>query len=292
MAEMDDGAKIAIRRWGPSRAERIVISHGNGLAADAFVEFGAALCHNFEVVAVDLRNHGRSEWKPWPGDHWLRYISDFPQVMTAIERGLGRKATHGAFHSLSAACSLLSAAETRYPWQSLTLFEPPVMPPEGSDMARDFLNHQARLVARTLKRRTQFDDPAQLSMSFRRSRAFDRIPDHTLHRLAVATLRRDGESRGGPWRLACPAAFEAKTFRDSAAHDLWAEIGKVKVPVRIVCGDPGAPVPPVLFRIGRQMADDFGFDWLALPNSTHFMQLEHPAACAEATRAFAERVGD
>ena len=43
MLDLSDGGRVAIRRWGGAKRERIVMSHGNGLAIDGFYEFAKLL---------------------------------------------------------------------------------------------------------------------------------------------------------------------------------------------------------------------------------------------------------
>src|SRR5690625_4680180 len=84
-ATMDDGATILLRRFGTGD-ERVVISHGNGLAIDGFASFAQALvARGFEVVAFDLRNHGHNPFHPQDEPNWLRFIRDFPAILRAMD---------------------------------------------------------------------------------------------------------------------------------------------------------------------------------------------------------------
>ena len=58
---MGDGTRIFLRRHGNANGPRLVISHGNGFAADAYYPFWSLLTDRFDVVLHDLRNHG---WNP------------------------------------------------------------------------------------------------------------------------------------------------------------------------------------------------------------------------------------
>ncbi|MBB3064279.1 alpha/beta fold hydrolase [Limibacillus halophilus] len=282
-ATMDDGAGITVRRWGKVRAERFIISHGNGLAVDAFKDFGLDLSRDFEVVAFDMRNHGSNATRIGNEDNWARFIKDFPQILAAIDSEFGVKPTHGAFHSLSSLTCLYSQAEIRYPWRSLTLFEPPATPPADSGLQEVMLSYHVELANRTRARRQIFDNPEQLAASMRRSPAFARISDDSILRLARATLRADGAT----WRLACPAEFEAATYEIASNIARWPGLARIDVPVRIVLGEREDHSSPILVEIGELLAKTFGFDSQVLPGTTHFMQLEKPAHCAELARNFA-----
>lgn len=279
-ARMDDGAIIALRRWGAPRAERVVISHGNGLAVDAFARFGAALAARFEVVAFDMRNHGRNHGRnpvtAVEGGNWARFIADIPQILAAIDDAFDPKPAHGAFHSLSSAACLLSTAQTGYPWRSLTVYEPPMPPGPGTPAHAAFARYQLELAARAARRRAQFDSPEQLFASMRRSSLFARVPDADLQRLAAATTRPDGEA----WTLCCPPEFEAETFRVEGIERLRPGLARIACPVRVVVGDRAVHPAPILIDVGEALCRDFGWERAVVPGATHFMQLEHPDACA------------
>ena len=58
---MSDGATVHVRRHGNAGGPRLVLSHGNGFAIDAYFPFWCHFLHDCEVVVFDQRNHG---WNP------------------------------------------------------------------------------------------------------------------------------------------------------------------------------------------------------------------------------------
>ena len=283
IARMEDGAGIALRRWGVPRRERFVISHGNGLAIDAFAAFGATLAQDYEVIAFDMRNHGWNETHRAEGNNWNRFLEDFPQIMAAIEDRFGVKPTHGAFHSLSSATCLMSAAQTAYPWRSLTLYEPPVTPSPEMDLHLPMLRFHDDLSRRAAARRSVFGRPEELAQSMRRARAFAFVPPETIDLLARATLRRNRSQ----WCLTCPPDFEAATFDVSMNAARWPAFADVDVPVRLVLGDRKISPAPILIDVGDLLAERFGFQTRTVSGGTHFMQLEQPERCAALAKEFA-----
>lgn len=277
-AEMDDGATILLRRYGEPAPERVVISHGNGLAVDAFARFAEALvARGFEVVGFDMRNHGRNPPHPATEPNWPRFLKDFPAILAAIDGAFGRKATHGAFHSLSSAVCLLAQAGTGYPWASLTLYEPPVTAAPDSPLFARFHDYHIELSARAARRRARFESPDELAASMRRSSLFRLVADEDVARLARATLRPDG---AGGWELCCPPEFEAATFRIEGVAGLRPGLARITCPVRIVVGDERIHYAGILVETGRALARDFGFELVELRDATHFMQIEKPETCA------------
>lgn len=282
---LSDGAEISARRWGRERDRRIVLSHGNGLAADGFWVFGRELLDEFEVVAFDLRNHGESVPAGQPAMPWPRYIADIPEIFDAIVTGFGARETHGAFHSMSSACTLVAQVVTPRPWASLTLFEPPVAAACAPALVEEFNSIQHRLAERALGRRRSFSSPDELARSFGRASTFAGIAPDVILQLAQATLRAAGEG----WELACPPEVEASNF-DTAGVLVryWEDFTRIDVPVQLVLGDIAIHDMPHLVRFGRLMAERFGFAAVTCPGTNHFMQLQQPEFCARQVAAFAK----
>lgn len=283
--ELSDGATVAVRRWGPERERRVVISHGNGLAADGLWVFGRELLADFEVVAFDLRNHGQNTPARQPEMPWPRYIADIPEIFDAVADGFGARETHGAFHSMSSACTLIAQTLTPRPWASLTLFEPPIAPASSSEMMERFNVMQQRLGERTLARRREFPGPEDLARSFVRAPTFSGIAPDAILQLARATLR----PADAGWQLACAAEVEASNFI-TAVHLVrhWHDFARVDVPVQLILGDEAAHDMPLLVEFGRSMERSFGFPVIVCPGANHFMQLQQPAWCARQVAAFAK----
>jgi len=283
--KLSDGASVSVRRWGPEREQRIVISHGNGLAADGLWVFGRELLADFEVVAFDLRNHGQSVPTSQPEMPWPRYIADIPEIFDAIVDGLGARETHGAFHSMSSACTLIAQTLTPRPWASLTLFEPPLAPASSPDLRRRFDVMQQGLAERALKRRREFPDPEDLARSFGRVPAFSDVAADAILQFARATLR----PADAGWQLACAVEVEASNF--VTAVDLvrhWDDFAGIDVPVQLIVGDEAVHDMPILAEFGRSMAQSFGFSVITCPGTNHFMQLQRPAWCGRQVAAFAK----
>ena len=57
-ATSDGDTVIHVRRHGNPAGPRVVLSHGNGLAIDAYYPFWSLLLDDFDVLVFDLRSHG------------------------------------------------------------------------------------------------------------------------------------------------------------------------------------------------------------------------------------------
>ena len=129
---MSDGAAIRVRRHGNVEGPRIVLSHGNGFATDAYYPFWRYLLPDFDVIIFDQRNHGQNPFHP-SGHTQTQMADDMETILRAVETKFGKRTTIGAFHSLSATVSLLHAARFGYRWDALILFDPPLAPPAGHE---------------------------------------------------------------------------------------------------------------------------------------------------------------
>ena len=107
--------------------------------------------------------------------------------------------------------------------------------------------------------------------------------------MARATLRYDEAS--GEWILACPRELEARIFESTADPTIWPRMANLQVPVKLICADPESEDagPPSL--IGRAMAAELPIEYEAIPDTTHFLQIERPRECVQATETFFARHG-
>lgn len=288
---LGDGARVAARRWGAEKPARMVISHGNGLAIDGFLEFGMALADAFEVIAFDMRNHGQSGPGAVLADPWPRFVQDIPEIFDGIEAHFGAKPTHGAFHSLSSASTILAQGQNPRPWRSLTLYEPPVPPVADAGLLEQFLSLHAGLTERTRNRRRQFRDAAHLVASLGRSPTFGGIGAAALLRLAQAMLMRSDANPEAPWELVCHPEMEANTFDTRRACDYWEGLARVNVPVQVVLGTAHGHDMPILIETATCLAQSFGFDCAKLEGGGHLMQLQRPQRSAEKALGFARAHG-
>jgi pimeloyl-ACP methyl ester carboxylesterase len=58
--DLEDGAKIRMRRHGNRDGVRLLVTHGNGFAADAYLPFWQHLTSRYDVLVYDFRNHGQN----------------------------------------------------------------------------------------------------------------------------------------------------------------------------------------------------------------------------------------
>ncbi|MGD9921092.1 MAG: alpha/beta hydrolase [Pseudorhodoplanes sp.] len=279
---LEDGAEVVARVYG--KGPRLVLSHGNGLAIDAYETFWQRLTGRYEVVMFDFRHHGLSTAYREPLQNWPQFIRDFDVVTTAIQCELGPAEAVGIFHSMSALTALIHASEYPTTWRGIVAFEPPVPPrPEHEDFEPFFSLHRD-LAEGAARRRVSFESPERLATSFGSRPSFKRIDPQDLQRLSAATLRRNAQS--GRYDLACAREFESETFRLRNLGDAWGRVGAASLPVHVVAGNPSSDENQCLATVACRIAQDGGFGFEAVADSTHFLQIERPAECVTAVERF------
>jgi pimeloyl-ACP methyl ester carboxylesterase len=284
--ELEDGAFVVVRVCGSG--PRLVLSHGNGFAIDAYRRFWERFTDRYQVVTFDFRHHGKSS--PWRGitNVWPQLVRDFDVILKAVESELGKAPSVGVFHSMSALAALLHAAEHAAPWIGIVAFEPPVRPPLAHPDYEAFMDLNRKLAERAVRRRSQFPDTAVLVESFRRAASFDAIDQDGLQLLADATLRWNEPK--GLFELACAPELESNIFGMQGLDHAWSRISRLKTPVDLVAGLQGDGGFGVIARIERDLARDAGFSFSTVANASHFLQLEKPGECAAIVDAFHARL--
>src|SRR5919204_5869845 len=87
---MSDGAPIRLRRYGAGPV-RLLLSHGNGLAINAYAPFWEPLIDNFELVLFDIRNHGENPLHDPHQHNWPRITHDIREIFAGVQAQFGEK---------------------------------------------------------------------------------------------------------------------------------------------------------------------------------------------------------
>ena len=278
-----DGATIAVRRHGNPHGLRLVLSHGNGFAIDAYYPFWSLFTDRFDVFIHDFRNHG---WNPVTDRRMHKvptFISDSEEIVRDIDRRFGEKRKIGLFHSLSTLTALHQAAGNGG-FSGLVLFDPPICPPGG--FPHDLQDIGRRLGMRARRRRDRFETPEDFSTYLSRMAMFERVRPGVVDLIARTTLRR---AAGGPgYELCCPRDYEAQIFEYIFCWTMTLDLERVACPVKAIGADPtvaGSFMPSM--DLGELERIDYDY----IPEGTHLLQLEEPETCAAMVLEFVEDHG-
>ena len=287
--QMEDGATIRLRRHGNPDGPRLAISHGNGLAVDAYLPFWSLLAPRYDLVLFDMRNHGANPLHGSAGHDYAHFTRDVEAVCQGIARAFGAKKTAGLFHSLSALAAAAGLAEGRSGWDALVLFDPPFAPRPGHPAAAAHAAYMAEMAARARRRPDRYRDPRIFALQLMGGREFGGWVEGAAALFAEATLRPDPGA--GDWVLACPKELEARVFETNLDATLWPRLagrgGRLKLVGADTEHEHAKPTPAIV----RDMAAELGIAYEMVPGTTHFLQIERPEACVAAVERFLGPLG-
>lgn len=278
---MSDGALIRVRRHGNPEGPRLVLSHGNGFATDAYFPFWRQFLADCDVIVFDQRNHG---WNPVhrAGSHSERQMSDdLEQIRIAIRDVFGRRRTAGVFHSLSSTVSLLHFAKYGRVWDSLILVDPPLALPPEHPFHWHMRNFEMSLHDWAVTRKDRFSDLGQLASDFKRARRLRRWVPGAAELMAEAITRRTDD---GTFELVCPREFEAAIYAENAVSTAWMSLAEAKPSLFVVSSDYDAADADPPATVCRILAQEFGIEVARIPDSAHLLQIEHPEYVAGVVR--------
>ena len=279
-----DGYVLTVRRHGNRKGPRLILTHGNGFAIDAYYPFWCRLTEQFDCVVYDLRNHG---WNPVDGDPYRHnvpfFVNDAKRIVREVEGRFGPKPTIGVFHSLSSVVALHQAS-TIHGFDAIVLFDPPLIPPGG--FPDDLQGLGGHLGAATRKRRSRFATVEEFVVSLRDNAAFGRMSHEALNIFARTTLRRAPDGPG--YKLRCPPEYEAQIVEHLFSWTMTVDFREVRCPVKAIGADPTVAYS---FLPSTNLGVLVGLDYDFVPETSHFLQLEKPERCVALMVGFLEERG-
>lgn len=278
---MSDGALVRVRRHGNVAGPRLLLSHGNGFAIDAYFPFWRHFLGDFDVFVFDQRNHGWNPRHDASGHTQRQMADDMETILRAIRERFGSRRTGGIFHSLSTTVSLLHSMRHGFQWDALTLVDPPLAPPPGHPLHSAARAFESTLSAWARQRQESFGDVAELTSYFKGTRRMSMWVPGAAELMARAISR---PADGGRVRLVCPPDYEADIYIQNANSPAWCGVPAVAKDLFIVSSDYDAPnaEPPGL--VSKALSSEFGVAVVPIPGSGHMLQIEQPEAAAGIVR--------
>lgn len=282
-----DGAEIIARRYRRDDRPRLLLSHGNGFGIDGYQAFWRLLLTDYEVVAFDLRNHGRNPLHDIEHHTVAQMAQDHGSVLTQIAAAFGERKTAGLFHSISSIAAIMAGELYQTKWDALILVDPPLTAPPGHALRNssqgidDYLAINARL------RRHHFDRVDELARDYSARVGRNWIEGAALD-MARATTR---PAEGGGFELSCPGEYEARIYKDNSHTESWQALKSLQQPTFMLGADPDASRALAPARVGPAAAAAFGLDHVIVPGTSHMLQLEKPVDCVTETIRFLQHAG-
>lgn len=269
------GARIAYAEWGRRGEPVVFLIHATGFHGRCWDEVVRALPAGLNVIAVDLRGHGRSE-KTGLISNWAEPARDIAELV----EHLNLSGAIGAGHSMGGHILVQIAAANPKAFKRLLLIDPVIMAPEMYKGAPFWPLGTEHPVAR---RRNAWTDWQQMFDAFKNRNPYSLWDPKVLEDYCRYGLH---PAAGGGFELACPPAVEASIYMGSLGTDIYEAVRKVTVPVTIMRAKERAPGPrdqldfsasptwPQLATVFRNARDVY------LKDLTHFIPMQDPALVA------------
>jgi len=284
---LEDGARIKMRRHGNPDGVRLLITHGNGFATDAYYPYWQHLLAKFDVLVFDFRNHGQNV-PVEPSHHTYAQLSrDLERVVQAVSAELGVKPTAGIFHSMSGRTAMKHAIEIGWRWNALMLFDPPNVPPRDHPIYAAMEVFENRLTEFAGKRQRRFETVEQLAEEYKKSRATERWVAGAHELMARAVLRKVGDG----YELVCAPENEAAIYAEALTLNLWPKASEFGGPVKLVGCDPDFKGAPATGPTNQALGREGGYDYDFVPGTGHLLQIEKPEECIRLTLEFLGKHG-
>ena len=286
---LDDGAAIRVRRHGKPDGVRLLLSHGNGFATDAYFPYWRNFLAQFDLMVFDFRNHGQNVPVVPPHHTYEQLTQDLERVIQAIKAEFGDRPTAGIFHSMSGRTAMKHALEIAWRWDALVLVDPPNMPPPDHPAFPPMAAFEKRLTAWARSRRRHFASVAELTEEYKQSRATARWVDGAHELMARSVLR--GSPNGEGFELVCAPENEAAIYAQAMTLNLWPDADDFDGPVKLIGCDPQVKGGPAIAAANAALGREGGYDYSFVAHTGHLLQIEKPQECVAVTMDFLRDCG-
>ena len=262
--DLDDG-QMAAWVWPNREKPVLVFAHANGFNGGAYRQMLNALSGRFEIIAPDMRGHGRSTLPADPSRHhnWRIYASDLRMLYSKLDRSPALLAGH----SLGASCSLLAAGDMPEP-PALALVEPVILPPIMYMAARSplwpFIKGRIKIAQQARARSNGWPDHDSVLARYQSRATFSNWAEGMLSDYLEDGLKRTTSGVA----LSCDPEWEAANF-EAQNNNLMGALKRIKSSVSILRASHGSTTINVkgLVRGGAKITSIEG---------GHLAPMEHP----------------
>jgi pimeloyl-ACP methyl ester carboxylesterase len=286
---LDDGAKIRMRRHGNPDGVRLLLSHGNGFATDAYFPYWRHFLEKFDLLVFDFRNHGQNVPVEPANHNYAQLSRDLERVLHAVDSRLGKKTTAGIFHSMSGRAAMKHAIEIGWRWNALVLFDPPNVPPVDHPRYQAMEMFENKLTEWALGRRRRFSAVDELANEYLQSRATKNWVPGAHELMARSVLRKSPDGDG--YALVCAPENEAAIYAEALRLNLWPRAREFGGPVKLIGADPNMKGAPATALTNQALGTENGYDYEFVPGTGHLLQIEKPMECARLVEEFLAKCG-
>ena len=281
---LEDGARIRMRRHGNPDGVRLLLTHGNGFAAEAYYPYWQHLLPRFDLLVFDFRNHGQNIPVEPSNHNYAQLSRDLERVVQDVKSRLGQKSTAGLFHSMSARTAMKHAIEIGWRWDALVLFDPPDVPPPGHPIYATMEVFENKLTEWARNRRRRFASIDELTNEYLQSRATRNWVSGAHELMARSVLRKSPDGDG--YELVCAPENEATIYAQAMTLNLWPRASEFGGPVKLIGCDPNLKGGPATGPANQALGIEGGYDYSFVEGTGHLLQIEKPQECVRLTLDF------
>lgn len=275
MLRIPSGAEqLAVYEW-PGEEPALLFAHATGFHGRIWDQVIRRLPGQ-RAIAFDFRGHGHST-KPQPPYNWRWFGDDVIAIVDALR--LHECVAVG--HSKGGHAVVYAAAHRPAAFAALLLIDPVILPSDLYERPPRTGEHFAA------RRRNEWESPEVMYERFASREPFSGWDRAVLWDYCRHGLLPNPEGPG--YVLACPPAVEASIYAGSWGRNIYPEIARIRVPVRVLrarargphavgvdmSASPTAPDLAAQFALGEDVA---------LPHHSHFIPMEAPDLVAEECR--------
>jgi len=287
--DLDDGAQIRMRRHGNPDGVRLLITHGNGFAADAYFPYWQHLLKQFDLLVYDFRNHGQNIPVEPSNHNYAQLTRDLERIIQGVKAKLGEKPTVGIFHSMSSRTAMKHAIEVAWRWDAFILFDPPNVPPPGHATYEKMRIFEDRMTEWALGRRHRFPSIDDMTKEYLDLRSTQNWVPGVHELMARSVLRKSPDGDG--YVLVCAPENEANIYREAMILDLWPDASVFGGPVKLVGADPNRKGAPATAFANQALGIEGHYDFSIVEGAGHMLQIEKPDECVRLTLEFLAKHG-
>jgi pimeloyl-ACP methyl ester carboxylesterase len=213
------GLRFHWLEWGTAGAPPVLMLHGGAQTAHSFDEVAPRLARDHDVVCLDQRGHGDTDWAP-------RYRhADYVADIDALLDHLGWDTVALVGMSLGGVNAMAHAADHPERVSALVVVDVvPTVAPEGRDAIAKQLSVQEF---------ASFDDAVTMAHAFNPRRTLDNIRERLGHAMRACP--------DGRWRYKFDPGMTAAATDIEA---LWAHVRRIRCPTLLVRGAESPIVTP------------------------------------------------
>ncbi len=268
-------------------APALIFAHANGFNAGCYQPFLRRLSAQFRVFAYDARGHGNSSRPLDNLEHdyaMVRFAEDLSAIAARVRWMIGAEAElHFASHSLGGLGAVLMEAELdEAPFDSLTLFEPPIYPPDDHAERAAALVHAPIFIRWAVGRRNTFPDREALRQEMDNIITYRRFAPEMMEAYIDAAVEAGPD---GGLVLRCPGVIESAIYGNCPYSGIFEQTAAVTTRARIYATDQSVLpdlhswAPGTMASIAANM---HRAEARTMPGCLHLMVQEDPDACAAA----------